>query len=96
MAHEFTTLNGKNYIVCQGCRMPVGTSPYTNEWAAYDAPAIRVDDGTPEGVLVPRSEVSMCLECYSVEFLKRYPGAEVPDTLWDGRVPGAKPVDKVT
>ena len=94
MTHEFIELNGKNYIVCQDCRTPVGLDPRTREWAAYEAPALRVDDGTPNGSLVQRWDYALCLECYNKAYLDRYPDATLPDTLWDGRVPDVPPVKK--
>ena len=107
VAKEFVNLNGTTYIVCSGCRMPVGRQPGNpGAWAAYDDPGTPVvANGKPvlatdhlgrpaQQIISYNREAALCRDCYLEAFAKRYPEAEPPTTLIDGRVPGAQPVGR--
>lgn len=106
MSYEFITREEKSgertvyrdYIICSGCRFPIGHQPL-GDWAAYDHPGTLVDTGRHDDkgqaitMLVDPSEDhdALCAECYIKAFKLRYPDA-VPPVLYDGRVPGSQAV----
>src|SRR5262245_39940110 len=96
MAYEFKTINGASYLICASCGVPNSLQPNTQDYAAYDAPDIRVDtglkdeEGNPVFTTVEQWEVALCKLCYLKAYKLRYPEAEPPTTLFDGRLKGYK------